>query len=37
MCYKCYLQDYKTSVLYLMFTANNIDLEAVPDYLSELS
>jgi hypothetical protein len=37
VCYRCYLQDCKTSVLYLMSTANNIDPEAVPDYLSELS
>jgi hypothetical protein len=37
VCYKCYLQDYKTSVLYLMFTANNIDLKAILDYLPELS
>ena len=37
VCYRCYLQDCKTSVLYLMFTANNINLEAVPDYLPELS
>jgi hypothetical protein len=37
VCYRCYLQDCKTSVLYLMSAANNIDLKAVPDYLPELS
>jgi hypothetical protein len=37
VCYRCYLRDCKTSVLYLMFAANNIDLRAVLDYLPELS
>jgi hypothetical protein len=37
VCHRCYLQDCKTSVLYLMSTANNIDLRAVSDHLSELS
>jgi hypothetical protein len=37
MCDRCYLQDCKTGVLYLMFTANNLDLKAVSDYLPELS